>query len=359
MERFGETVQGPVMALTRILLLLLLMSFLSVGCAVDSAGFKLQRMAFQSGGNKLWGTLVTPRQTTGEVPILIFIHGDGELNFDAFGYYRPFWEALAEKGVGAFVWDKPGVGGSSGNWERQSMIDRATEVEDAITFLRSQQELSLSRIGLIGFSQAGWVMPLVNADKFALCCMIFISTAIDWQQQGDYLTKQRLLQEGVPSEQITAQLQQEEQLNKKLFQASASYKDYESWYAESEQSVLKGSKLTPDRFHFIQLNWQSNASAGLRDLKVPVLALFGDHDLNVDAERNAREYRALFAASGHKDYTVKIIEDATHGLTNSDYLNRQLPGLTEVALINLMGRKVYASGVLELVAEWAASRLND
>lgn len=339
------------------LLFLCLTIFIFPGCAVDGTEFRQQRMAFQSGNNTLLGALITPRKTNGPVPVLVFVHGDGELNYDAYGYYRPFWEQLAARGIGAFVWDKPGIGGSSGNWERQSMADRAAEVKNAVAFLRSQQDHPVSMIGLIGFSQAGWVMPLLDADQLALNCMIFISTAVDWQEQGDYLTRQRLLEEGVEEGEIGQYLQQKAKLNKKLFHPSATYKDYEQWYAQSEQQHLKGTKLTPDRFHFVQLNWQSNATEGLKKLKVPVLALFGEQDLNVNAEHNAAHYRTLFAASGHQDYTVKIIENATHSLTSSEYINRQLPGLTEVVLFNLMGEQFYAPGVLELIAEWADRRL--
>ena len=355
MHNLNSIRPGIVPSICRLLGLWLLVSLMS-GCAVDYAAFKQQRMAFQSGNNKLLGTLVTPRETAGPVPVLIFVHGDGELNFDAFGYYRPFWEQLAARGIGAFVWDKPGVGGSTGNWLDQTMEDRAAEVNDAIQFLQSQQEHPISRIGLIGFSQAGWVMPRINADELGLCCMIFVSTAVDWQDQGDYLTRQRLLNEGLAKEEINRYLQEKEKLNRQLFKSTATYDDYEEWYTRSESDALKSGKLTPERFRFVQQNWKANATKGLKDLKVPILVLFGEDDLNVDAKTNARRYRELFASSGHSDYTVEIFADATHGLTSSDYLNRQLPGFTEVAMIHLMGEKWFASGALQLIAEWAAGK---
>ena len=57
-------------------------------------------------------------------------------------------------------WDKPGVGDSSGDWHNQSMMNRAEEVVSAIQFLKSRDDIDIDKIGLIGWSQAGWVLPL-------------------------------------------------------------------------------------------------------------------------------------------------------------------------------------------------------
>lgn len=328
------------------------------GCILDYASFEQKRMAFRSGENELMGTLIKPRKLEGPMPVLIFVSGDGEMNYDAYGYYRPFWESLAARGIGAFVWDKPGVGGSSGNWRNQSMSDRAAEVEAAVKFLRDDKSLQISSIGLIGFSQAGWVLPLVDADKMNLNCMIFVSTAIDWQEQSTYLTKKRLLQEGLDDdEEMQRLLESNQQITEHVFRSSATYDDYEEWYDNSSESRLKNEKFSPERFRFIQLNWQSNASDNLKKLKLPVLAVFGKDDLNVDASYSAESYRKIFFEAMHPDYTVKLIENATHSLTDAYYFNRQIFGFTEMVMINMLGRGIFATGALELIVDWADERL--
>jgi pimeloyl-ACP methyl ester carboxylesterase len=50
----------------------------------------------------------------------------------------------------------------------------------------------------------------------------------------------------------------------------------------------------------------------LRQLKVPVLALFGELDNNILAERNKAAWEAALRAGGHPDYTLRILARANH-----------------------------------------------
>ena len=68
----------------------------------------------------------------------------------------PEW--LASRGVATLRHDKPGCGGSPGDWRAQSFADRAAEGLAAVAALRA--ETGVERVGLIGYSQGGWVSLL-------------------------------------------------------------------------------------------------------------------------------------------------------------------------------------------------------
>jgi len=89
-------------------------------------------VSFRHGGNQLAGVMTIPEDSEGPFPVVVFVHGDSALPFDAYGYYRPLWDRLAEAGIASFSWDKAGVGKSTGDWESQSMDDRSEEVIAAI-----------------------------------------------------------------------------------------------------------------------------------------------------------------------------------------------------------------------------------
>jgi hypothetical protein len=50
----------------------------------------------------------------------------------------------------------------------------------------------------------------------------------------------------------------------------------------------------------------------LRQLQVPTLALFGELDNNIMAEKNRAAWEAALKASGNRDYTLRVLPRANH-----------------------------------------------
>jgi len=139
----------------------------------------------------LLDTYISPKNTDTAKAIIIFVHGDGPMNYQAEGYYPLIWNRLRKLGYAIFSWDKPGIGNSTGHWLNQSMADRQSEVHAAIKFIQKKFHHS-SNIGLLGFSQAGWVIPAVAKDNENVSFAIGIGFAMNWLEQSWYLTKNAL-----------------------------------------------------------------------------------------------------------------------------------------------------------------------
>jgi pimeloyl-ACP methyl ester carboxylesterase len=73
----------------------------------------------------------------------------------------PAW--LADRGIATLRHDKPGCGGSPGDWTAQSYADRAAEALAAVATLRA--ETGVERVGLIGYSQGGWISLIAATDQ--------------------------------------------------------------------------------------------------------------------------------------------------------------------------------------------------
>jgi pimeloyl-ACP methyl ester carboxylesterase len=50
----------------------------------------------------------------------------------------------------------------------------------------------------------------------------------------------------------------------------------------------------------------------LRRLRVPTLALFGELDNNIVAEKNKAAWESALRAAGNRDYTLRILPKANH-----------------------------------------------
>ena len=104
---------------------------------------------------------------------MVFIHGSGRQTRD---YYRTFADHFAKHGIVGLVYDKRGVGESTGKFPHDtvsSFSDLANDALAGLAFLQSRQDIDPSRIGLWGLSQGGWLGSLAasRSDKvaFVIC----------------------------------------------------------------------------------------------------------------------------------------------------------------------------------------------
>jgi len=130
----------------------------------DSA--RQRHVVFNQGEERLEGTLLLPDGISSP-PVVLLVHGDGAQDRWSAGGYLPLVNYLLSQGIAVFSWDKPGVGSSQGNWLAQSMADRADEAAQALEKLNTLPELKNSRLGFLGFSQAGWVVPRASRQSNA------------------------------------------------------------------------------------------------------------------------------------------------------------------------------------------------
>ena len=163
---------------------------------IENKSYEEVALNFSHNSNHLSGSLMLPKNGDKPSYVVVFVHGDGAMPYDAYGYYRPLWQALAEKGIASFSWNKAGVNTSTGKWQNQSMDDRADEVIAAIEMLKYHKDIIFNKIGVIGYSQAGWVLPLVAKKSNYPDFMVIVSGAINWMEQSEYSTKIRLTKEG-------------------------------------------------------------------------------------------------------------------------------------------------------------------
>ena len=124
---------------------------------------------FQSSAGNLSGSLFLP-EGDGPFPAVVFLAGSGEQSYLTGweGEQRSwFWPELqawfAERGHAVYVFDKPGIGRSEGNWRKQNFDDRAANALAAVQMLRAHPDIASSSIGLLGHSQGGWIAVMAAA----------------------------------------------------------------------------------------------------------------------------------------------------------------------------------------------------
>lgn len=294
---------------------------------------------FDAGGSAVVGSLWLPNGQPKAAVVLV--HGDGPQDRTGGEGYPPLVNALLDQGIAVASWDKPGVGASEGDWLDQSMADRTAETRAALAVLRDR--LGGIGVGALGFSQAGWVLPSLAPGEADF--LVLIGPAVSWRAQGDYYTRVRLRRAGATEAEITEALAREAEADAVAFGPAAGLKD-----------VPDG--MTPARWRFVRTNRDADATEALARSTLPILAIWGADDLNVDAEADAATYRAL-VGDIHSATEIRVVRDASHALLKSGPYNWQLaeewPWQVRARFV-LEGQHAFAPGTLFDMATWIKDR---
>jgi pimeloyl-ACP methyl ester carboxylesterase len=272
-------------------------------------------LAFVSGDFELVGDLVLPGGE-GPYPAVIAVHGSGAATRRAIPGYGELHTRLMNAGFALFSWDKPGSGESTGQITLP-ITERSQILADAIAFLADRPEIDASRIGLWGLSQAGWVMPKALELTDDVAFMIVVSGgAEDSIEQTTYRIGRQLVCMGATEEE--GRIVEED--GARVFKADT-YEEYRT-AAELVHAIPGVHEIYPFEIAD-EADW-SPASPELdiesyfdpmevvRDLTIPVFAVFGDLDKNIDPIQGADAYAAVFADGGHELSAVELIPGVGH-----------------------------------------------
>jgi uncharacterized protein len=274
---------------------------------------KREDVAFSSGAIRLVGTLISPT-TAGRHPAIILVHGSGAEDRE---YMLPFARFLIRHGVAVLGYDKRGVGGSTGDWNTASFDDLAGDVVAAFEYLKTRKDIDRSRIGLLGVSQAGWVMPLAAIRVSDLAFLISVSGAgVSPAETTIDEAEREMASAGLPPPAI----QRVVGLMKVQYEFARTGRRWDEYAAARAQIVARmGSApssfpATPNDpyWQFIRRLYFYDPAPVLRQLQTPVLALFGELDDNILAEKNKNAWEAALKAGNNRDYTLRIIPKADH-----------------------------------------------
>ena len=124
---------------------------------MSGSAMREEEVQFSNGAVRLSGSLVLPSSAP-PYPAVVMVHGSG-----AEGRWanRFLAHRFAHAGVAALIFDKRGVGQSSGDWQSAGFEDLAADAAGGVAMLRARRDIRSRSIGLFGHSQGGTILPLV------------------------------------------------------------------------------------------------------------------------------------------------------------------------------------------------------
>lgn len=279
---------------------------------------------FTSGGVTLLGRLILPPGRR-RVPIVVLIHGAEHDSARDFNYLQ---RLLPAEGVGAFVYDKRGTGGSGGEYTQ----DYPTLATDAVAALGEARRLAGARAGRVGYqggSQGGWVAPLAAKDSPVDFVIVSFGLAVSpLAEERESIEHE--VRSHVPgprgakaADEFAAAIEQvatSDFRDMDRLDAVRQHYSREPWFKQVGGEFARFLLDTPDAEIrkmgpplISGINLDYDPMPVLRTLRIPQLWVLGGKDRDAVPYETRRRLAKLRSAG--RPITLAIYPDAEHGMT--------------------------------------------
>lgn len=280
----------------------------------------------------LAGTFTFPKGE-GKYPAVVMVTGSGPQDRDeSLLGHKPFLvisDYLTRNGIAVLRFDDRGIAKSKGNFAASTSVDFATDALAAVEYLKTRKEVNSKKIGVAGHSEGGLIAPMcaVNSNDVSFIVLL-AGTGVSGKDVIILQTELILKANGTKDEE--AQKKKEEATRifnlvsdevdslsafKKLLTI---YKEDINKMNEDEKKKPENSKDAFDRnVKQILSPWfrffiKYDPRPTLEQVTIPVLALNGGKDLQVDPKQNLSEIEKALKAGGNKNFKTIELPGLNH-----------------------------------------------
>jgi pimeloyl-ACP methyl ester carboxylesterase len=277
---------------------------------------KREDVRFTNRDVRLTGTLIAP-SIGGRHPAIVLVHGSGAENHV---YMLPWARFLVRRGIAVLGYDKRGVGESTGDWNTATYEDLADDAVAAVEYLKTRRDVDPAQIGLLGISQAGWIMPLAATRSKDISFLISISGAgVTPAETTIDQARNEMTMRGMPAATVADIIV----LTRLQYEFARTGSGWDAYAAARQNLAARmgappetAFPSTPDhpQWQVIKRTYSYDPAPTLRRLMVPTLAVWGELDNNIVADKNKPAWDAALKAAGNRDYTLIVIPKANHAM---------------------------------------------
>jgi uncharacterized protein len=283
-------------------------------------------------GLPLVGTLTLPAGP-GPHPAVLLLHGSGRLDRDAnTGRLRmelgpPLAAALAQDGIATLRYDRRGVGATSGDWRATGFADNRHDAAAALRALAARPDIRADAVGVVGHSEGAVHAMSLGAHPEVAAVVLLAGfarlgeDALRWQA--------RMIARDLPA------------FVRPALRALAVRQLARIKASSTDVARVAGRKVNA---RWIRELLDHDPRPDLANIKVPVLAITGGKDIQVDPADLA-EIRRLVPG-----------EVEVHRIPHLTHLLRRDPGRPSVRAYPRLMRRPVDADLLAQVAGWLARR---
>ena len=335
--------------------------------------YRVEEVTFNADSVRIAGTLTVP-PGKGRHPAVVLIPGSGAHNRDEelFGF-KPFFliaDHFTRHGLAVLRVDDRGVGGSTGSKVLSTTADHAEDMLSAVRFLKGRPDINPAQIGFCGHSEGGIIAPIAAAKSKDVAFIVLLAGPAVSGDKLILFQLESLMREGKAGEdKIQKTLDQQ----RRLFQcvrtgqgwdllAEGFKKEIAASFASLPPGARKGisdsaafvnsnveTRLASARTPWFRYFIDFDPAPTLEKVACPVLALFGELDMQVPVSLNRKPMEEVLAKSKTKDWNVEVLPKANHL-----FLTAVTGSPSEYAGLE----KKFVPGFLDLMTGWITKRVS-
>ena len=337
----------------------------------------VEKVSFNNGDVTLAGTLTLPA-VEGQHPAVALMTGTGPQDRDnvvvpRFRVFQQIADYLTQQGIAVLRYDDRGVAASGGVFAEASIYDFASDAAAAIAYLKSRADINPNQTGVLGHSEGGAYAAILGADPDSGVNFIVTMAGPGTSGSETLREQSRLLFEaqGASKALIKSQLAFLDDVIPLMIA-----EDYEAASQRTRQVALEQLEIareagdpvvarTKNEDAYAQtvvdafMTGYANASFSslmaydpgpdFAQTTVPVLAVFGELDLQVPPASNIAALEAAFAESDNDDVTIMTIPGANHLFQAA---------ITGAATEYTTLKRTFTEAFLPTVGDWILERVD-
>lgn len=318
-------------------------------------------------GVRLDGTLTLPR-TKGPHSAVLLITGSGvqDRNETVAGH-RPFLvlaDYLTRRGIAVLRVDDRGLKSAAADFYKATAEDFATDVLAGVEFLKTRKEINPKQIGLIGHSEGAVIAPMAAAQVTDIAFIVLMaSPGLPGDQLLQLQTVSLMKASGASDINISQVRALQERMFTILKQEKTDANAEKRLRAETSELLTRmtdeqkralglSEAVLENQFKVMMTPWYRyfisyDPRPALMKVKVPVLAINGERDLQVPAKENLSALAQALKTGGNKDATAVELPGLNHLFQTSQ---SGLP--TEYVQIE----ETISPAALQMIADWILKR---
>ncbi len=272
----------------------------------------------------LAGTLTLPKGS-GPFPAALLIAGSGPNDRDeSLASHRPFLvlaDHLTRKGIAVLRYDKRGIGKSTGSVDKATTLDLASDAQAALSYLKTRKEIDPAKIALIGHSEGAIIASLLASRTKDVAGAVLLAAPATFGEET-LLNQSELI--GKAADLTDEQLEASLNFDQAAYDLVRTEKDpaalrekltslvRETGLAAAMPPVLLETQMRMMESPWFRFFLDYDPLPNLKTLQVPVLALYGQKDLQVSAKANLPLLKQALQDAGNKDSDVRELPDLNH-----------------------------------------------
>jgi len=274
-----------------------------------------QTVHFPNDDVSLAGRLVKPAGA-GPWPAVVWTHGSGRQTRDA-DFYRDRAYLLAQRGIASLIYDKRGVGESTGDPDA-TLDELAGDAVAGVMYLRNRPDIRADHVGVGGFSQGGYVAPLAAA-RYGQIAFVVVGSApgVTPAGQNDFAAQSALERSGADTRDINRAMRLRREVaefqhtgaRRAEVEGDLAAAKSERWFRAADLPSGPVDKLGSRGLAVLDFDplpiWSR--------VDVPVLAMWGAQDQLVPAATSQALIENAMLPRTRARATFRIFPDASHG----------------------------------------------